>query len=365
MFFLIILAGDIKSNPGPEVLDHSSDDNISNSSTYDISIFEQNFSIVQYNIQSLMGKVDQLQIELSHFDVIALTETWLSENVSTDEIMFHNYQVPFRKDRITNSYGGVIVYVKDNIPCKRRLDLEIDGVECIWLELTLRNKTVLFSVFYRPPNSPAQTLVDIEISIDLAFDTNIGNIIVTGDFNLNWLDLGSKRKISSVLGQYNLAQLIREPTHFTENSSSLIDLIFTKNEPFVIFSGVGEAFLDQNLRYHCPVFAVFSFDKCKQPCFRRRIWKYDEADYVRLNQLIIDFDWSTIKSEDINTYAENFTDTLIEFCSLAIPNKMATIRPSAPPWLNSHVRRAIRKRKRAHKLAKRSNNEESWRKYRF
>ena len=43
---------------------------------------------------------------------------------------------------------------------------------------------------------------------------------------------------------------------------------------------------------------------------------------------------------------------------------MATIRPSAPPWLNSHVRRAIRKRKRAHKLAKRSNNEESWRKYR-
>ena len=60
------------------MLDHSSDDNISNSSTYDISIFGQNFSIVQYNIQSLMGKIDQLQIELSHFDVIALTETWLS-----------------------------------------------------------------------------------------------------------------------------------------------------------------------------------------------------------------------------------------------------------------------------------------------
>ena len=129
MFFLILLAGDIESNPRPDMLDHSSDDNISNSSTYDISIFEHFFSIVQYNIQSLMGKVDQLQIELLHFDVIALTETWLSETVSTDEIMFQNYQVPIRKDRITNSYGGVIVYVKDNIPCKRRLDLEIDGVD--------------------------------------------------------------------------------------------------------------------------------------------------------------------------------------------------------------------------------------------
>ena len=209
MFVLILLAGDIESNPGPDMFDHSSDNNISNSSTYDISIFEQNFSIVQYKIQSLMGKVYQLQRELSHFDLITLTETWLSENVSTDEIMFQNYQVPFRKDRITNSYGGVIVYEKDSIPCKRRLDLEIDGIECIWLELTLRNKTVMFSVFYRPPNSPAQTLVHIENTIDLAFDTNTGNI-VTGDFNLNWLDSGSKRKISSVFGQYNLAQLIRE-----------------------------------------------------------------------------------------------------------------------------------------------------------
>ena len=84
MFFLILLAGDIESNPGPDSFDPSSDDNISNSSTYDISIFEQNFSIVQYNIQSFMGKVDQLQIKLSHFDVMALIVTWLSENVSTD-----------------------------------------------------------------------------------------------------------------------------------------------------------------------------------------------------------------------------------------------------------------------------------------
>ena len=56
VFFLIILAGDIESNPGPDVLDHSSDDNISNSSTYDISIFEQIFSIVQLQYSKFNGK---------------------------------------------------------------------------------------------------------------------------------------------------------------------------------------------------------------------------------------------------------------------------------------------------------------------
>ena len=113
-------------------------------------------------------------------------------------------------------------------------------------KIKLKNKTILLSLVYRPPNSPAQTLADIENSIDLACDTNIGNIVITGDFNLNYLDASSKRKITSVFNQYNLTQLIREPTHFTENSSSLLDLVFTNNPQFVILSGVGESFLDQN-----------------------------------------------------------------------------------------------------------------------
>ena len=172
MVFLILLAGDVELNPGPASIDSESISNdLSDSSMVDLSIFEENFSIVHYNIQSLVGKLDQIQIELSHFDVIALSETWLSENVSTEEILFQNYQRPFRKDRVENSYGGVIIYVKENIPCKRRLDLEIDGLECIWLEIKLKNKTILLSLVYRPPNSPAQTLADIEnskMSIDIS-----------------------------------------------------------------------------------------------------------------------------------------------------------------------------------------------------
>ena len=89
--------------------------------------------------------------------------------------------------------------------------------------------------------------------------------------NTNYLDDSNKRKLSSVFGQYDLTQLIQEPTHFTENSSSLIDLVFTKNTNLVVLSGVGEAFLDQNIRYHCPVYAVFDLEKHKQPCYKRKI----------------------------------------------------------------------------------------------
>ena len=45
----------------------------------------------------------------------------------------------------------------------------------------------MLGLFYRPPNSPASVTDDIETSIDLAIDSNIQNIIVTGDFNLDYL----------------------------------------------------------------------------------------------------------------------------------------------------------------------------------
>ena len=103
-----------------------------------VSVFEKNFSLVHYNVQSLLNKTDQIQMELPHFDIIALSETWLSPTTDDNNIKLIKYQHPFRKDRQTNTNGGVIVYTRSNIPCKRRQDLEFQGLESVWLELKLK-----------------------------------------------------------------------------------------------------------------------------------------------------------------------------------------------------------------------------------
>ena len=308
-------------------------------------------------------KIDQLQIELSHFDIIALSETWLTPNIKDTDIMFLNYQSPFRKDRLNNNYGGVIVYVRDNLPCKR-LDLEIQGLECIWLEVKLKRKTVLFGLFYRPPSSTHDIDDKIEQSLDLASENNAFDIIVAGDFNLNYLDNLGRNKVFSLFSQFNLSQIINEPTHFTETSSSLIDLIFTKDTSNIALSGVGEAFLEQNVRYHCPVFGIFKYDKPKHQCYKRKIWKYDNGNFELLKQYILEIDWHSLANENINIYAETFTNKLLELCTNTIPNKIVTIRPSDPPWFTCYLRKLIRKRKRAHKKAKLQNTVECWRKFR-
>ena len=150
-YLLLLLSGDVELNPGPLSADLSSSTD-SSFSYMNVSVFENNFSLVHYNVQSLLHKIGQIELELSNFDVIALSETWLSPAIKDDDIKLANFQDPFRKDRHINNYGGVIVYVRENIPCKRRRDLELQGLESIWLELKLKSKVVLFGLFYRSPN---------------------------------------------------------------------------------------------------------------------------------------------------------------------------------------------------------------------
>jgi hypothetical protein len=75
-------------------------------------------------------------------------------------------------------------------------------------------------------------------------DTAIDDVIITGDFNDNQLDY-SCTKISFLLTKFSFSQMIDEPTHFTEHSSSLIDLILTNNVNRLIYTGVGPALTEQ------------------------------------------------------------------------------------------------------------------------
>ena len=156
----------------------------------------------------------------------------------------------------------------------------------------------------------------------------------------------SYRKIYDLCQQFNLEQLINEPTHFTENSSSMIDLILTSNRNSIILSGVGEPFLEQNIRYHCPVYCVLNFVKPVSPIYQRKIYLFDRGDYQSFINDIYDTDWNLLKSDSINTYAENVTNTITSLANIHIPNKMINIRKTDPPWLTANIKKLLRKKKR-------------------
>ena len=142
--------------------------------------------MVHYNVQSVLNnlnKLDFIEPDFSDFSITSLTETWLNESKPTEDIIFNEFQTPFRRDRVGDSHGGILVYVKRDISCKRRPELELANIECIWIEINIRNKTLLLGIFYRPPNGFTLVLADIDHLIGLAVDTGIENICITGDLN--------------------------------------------------------------------------------------------------------------------------------------------------------------------------------------
>lgn len=69
------------------------------------------FTLGQWNCESILTKINDLQNAIPNFDILALQETWLKEN---DNFLVSQYNI-IRKDRV-NSQGGVAFIIKSGIP---------------------------------------------------------------------------------------------------------------------------------------------------------------------------------------------------------------------------------------------------------
>ena len=236
--------------------------------------------------------------------------------------------------------GRVTVYCKNHLIAKRRADLWPPGIKCLFVEFTLKHEKHLLGTFYRPLNSNQIIWDTIEQSIEQAFDTKIKIIIITGDFNENQFTRG-ETKLMNITNNYDLHQLITEPTSITENSSTLIDLLLTNNPLNILYSAVCEPFLDVNIRYHRPIIALLNVTKPKSPLIHRKIWLYDRGDFDSFRNKIKNTQWDNILNAN-NTMEEitgDITDKILEMASEFIPNRIITVRNNELPWLTNNIKK--------------------------
>ncbi len=198
----------------------------------------------------------------------------------------------------------------------------------------------------------------------MAIDTGLRDIIIVGDFNYNTLNAQSNRKVASICSQFALTQCITSPTHFTEHSESIIDLLLVSNTDSIAISGVGDPFLPQETRFHCPIFGLLKFSKPKVKPFKRKIWLYELGDYDMFRRDASSVNWDELKSENIEEYANNVINTINTYAEIHIPNKEILVRQSDLPWITTNVKRLIRKRKRLYRKAKLRNDNSHWLKFR-
>ena len=202
---LLTRSGDVHPNPGPP--------NVSS-----------DLCVTHINAWSIRDKIDTIQAEADKFDVITVSETWLTED-DKENVYLAGFHPPIRRDRPTGPYGGVAIYVRDNLICKERPDLDIPGLEAIWIETKLNQTRLLIGSFYRPPSALVSYWDLVEASLRKADSTGL-MFVVLGDFNEDWLSSPSQHLVN-IVNMFNMRQLVQEPNRITDRSRTCIDLVLT------------------------------------------------------------------------------------------------------------------------------------------
>lgn len=306
------------------------------------------------NIYHLQKKVSDLCVLLNKqkthiFGVsetrIKLERDGMVNKISDDSLSIPHYQL-FRRDCSENKHRGLAVYVHDSISkfVKRRLDLEIGTVECIWLEFKNgKSNSLLIGNIYRNRSYDWSEWLDNFIQImDKATD-NHKNITLLGDFNI---DLSkSQEKWRSAISLFNLKQLIKQQTRITDSTATIIDHIYTNNPDMITNARV----VSSSISDHNSVTCCWS---CKLPKPPKK--GHTTIEYRSFKKFEDSYFLSDVYSAPFHTvYNEHSAETAFDkFCHLfiSIIDKHAPIKqhrvkhPSIPPWLTQDIIEAMAER---------------------
>ena len=121
------------------------------------------------------------------------------------------------------------MYISTGCTVSKRVDLEVNGVECIWLEMLFPySKSFLIVLFTDHQTRQDITQKDFEAQFESALSTVASEnkeIILTGDVNCNYLVNSDHKEIKSIINSYGLKQLLTTPTGITTETKTLIDII--------------------------------------------------------------------------------------------------------------------------------------------
>jgi hypothetical protein len=290
------------------------------------------------------------------FDIIGITETWLGESIDSESITLKHFLTPIRKDRNRHG-GGICVYIDEDFPANRVLELEPDTIEAICIEYFINKKKHLLCYAYRAPDFD---IVDFLLGIEyiLSHCAGYNDIIFMGDFNCkhssfcsNDLTTSDGRAIKAYFDSKEFTQMINEPTRFQNEHCTCLDLIFTNNP---INTRSVSVHPQINNCDHCPITIQLTQNIPTYKAYKRMVWDFKRGNYVILrNLLATDTRWNSVFSKDnINDMTCEFMDIFEKVCESCVPHYEVIVRPNCKPYITTEIKRLIRRRDRLHKAHK-------------
>ena len=321
--------------------------------------------ICSLNAPSLRKRKDEIEVLMRErkIDIFALNETKLNSKTEEEQVSIPGYTV-LRCDR--NSHGGsVAIYLRDTLNFEHRTDLKTDNLEMICIELKPKcSKPFILLAWYRPPNYETETLTEVNTLLE-TLEKEQKETILIGDVNCNDLDLVGKNKVLETLRniyhEYQLKQLIRNPTRSTLTSQTLIDHFATNKPKLIINFGVfTTAFSDHDL--------IFGIQKVSSRVDRepkiiksRQLKNYDPVKICRDLEKV---NWDLIlKQDSVHAMSSEFENCFVTILDKHAPLRQHKVRNTYAPYIDHELRHKMFLRDFYKKQFNKTKNSDTWKQF--
>ena len=164
-------------------------------------------------------------------DIFAISETKLDDSFPLSQFSVTDFSI-HRKDRNRHG-GGIMLYVRSNIPHRRRIDLEPEPIKCCGTEMMVietrlyKTEKWFIVVLYKPPKVNDKSFELLFSDLCNALQSESSHWFVMGDTNF---DMNSDNPLCDLCVMYSLSNLVVGLTCFKSDNPTAVDVLLS-SEP--------------------------------------------------------------------------------------------------------------------------------------
>lgn len=296
--------------------------------------------IIHQNIRSINKNIDQfvvmLEITKMNYDVIILSECWLSKLSNLPELTGY---LSCKSLNNRNQNDGVVVYFK------RHLDLtftcpNFSEANCV----LLKNDNLAILAIYRSPANKCLNGFFCDLNNSLSTLKSSRNVLLIGDINIDISSANTdlnKGKYLNLISSHGLLPTFDTPTRI---SSCLDHALLKSNYKATVL------LLECNVTDHFPVITCLNLDRIHVKANQ----SFSQTDFVSVKAEIMAMDFSTVLLCD---NADHAADLLVNSIAPVLTKHTKVLRVPKrkvifKPWITPGLLRCIRHRDKLYKRSK-------------
>lgn len=229
-------------------------------------------------------------------------------------------------------------------------------LESIWCKLYLDKKTIIISVFYRPPASSPDTLFLLADYINTR-SFHASSIILMGDFNtpdIHWPSLSHRSSLGSELINFSLSFGLTQVVDGATRQNAVLHLVFVSSD---LVDKLSECEISDGISDHKAVFITLSCTVCKPHTEIKTFLDFNHSDDASILEVLSEgFEpFCTLSKDcDVNRLVREF-ESITKLCIHRFVPLKSKKKNRTIPWITREILQLSRRIRRPRR-SKRSNN---------